>query len=158
MPDSINDKLYDHQIATQIRFIKLQNREVREALSILASTERKVKRALLDSNLDEGSYSKTRLNALKAQIAALMKALEEKLTPVLVSNVSEASKLSAQIESQALSLVLPIGIDITTPNLGVLQTAAVAAPFNGGTTTEWAKSFHRTLNETTWRGVVEGSR
>jgi len=153
---SLNERFMDFQVAQQVRWIRLQNREVREALLILRRVEENLKTILQGANIDEGRFTEARLNALRIQVGNLIKALESELTPVLVSNVRDALEAAAEVEEAAFVRILPAGLDVTTPNLGVLQTAATSTSFNGATTTEWARAFHRSLTETTWRTIVDG--
>ena len=153
---SINERFMDFQIAQQVRWIQLQNREVREALRTLRETETNLKAMLAASDMDEGRFTQARLNALGVQTRNLIKELELKLTPMLSANVVDAMKLSADIEEAAFVRILPAGVDVTTPNLGVLQSAALSSPFNGAPIGEWTKAFHSSLTQTTWNTIVDG--
>lgn len=153
---SINERFMNFQIAQQVRWIRLQNRDVREALRTLRATEQHLKRAIANSNMDEGRFTKARLNALRVQVRSLLKELETKLTPILAANVQDALVLSAEIEEAAFVRLLPAGLDVTTPNIGVLQSAALSTPFNGAPIGDWTKSFHRSLTQTTWNTIVDG--
>lgn len=144
----------DFQVAQQIKWIRLMNRDVREALSMLRRTEKNIETRLRTAELT--AYNQARLSALRVQIAELVRTLEATLTPVLINNIVEASKLAAEIEHQAMVRILPAGLDVTTPNPGILQTAAVSAPFNGAKMDDWAKSYFRALEETTWRTILDG--
>uniref|UniRef100_A0AAU7VGI4 Head morphogenesis protein n=1 Tax=Dinoroseobacter phage vB_DshS_R26L TaxID=3161158 RepID=A0AAU7VGI4_9CAUD len=153
---SINERFMDFQVAQQVRWIRVQNRDVREALAILRRVENNLKQILQNSGLGEVRFTEARLNALRDQVSNLIRALEAELTPVLVGNVRDALQQAAEVEQAAFVRILPAGLDVTTPNLGVLQTAATSSSFNGATITEWASSFHRSLTETTWRTIVDG--
>lgn len=151
---SINERFMDFQVAQQIKWIRLMNRDVREALAMLRRTEKQIEETLRTAELT--AYNQARLTALRVQITNLVRTLEATLTPVLINNVVEAAKLAAEIERDAFVRILPAGLDVTTPNLGVLQTAAVSAPFNGATMDDWAKAYFRSLEETTWRTILDG--
>lgn len=154
---SINERFLDFQVAQQVRWIRLQNREVREALAILRRVEANLKQVLNNAVLgDDTRFTEARLNALRTQVSNLIRALDTELTPVLVSNVRDALQAAAEVEQAAFARILPAGLDVTTPNLGVLQTAATTSSFNGATITEWASAFHRSLTETTWHTIVDG--
>ena len=154
---SINERFMDFQVAQQVRWIRLQNREVREALKILRRVELNLKTIIQNSGLGEDiRFTEARLNALRTQVSNLIHTLDAELTPVLVDNVKEASIAAAEVEQAAFKRILPAGLDVTTPNLGVLQTAATTSSFNGASITEWSKAFHRSLTETTWHSIVDG--
>lgn len=153
---SINERFMDFQIAQQIRWIRLQNREVREALRTLRATENSLKRTITDAAIGEGNFTQARLNGLRAQVTNLISELELKLTPILHANVVDAAGLSAEVEEAAFRRILPAGVDVSTPNLGVLQTAVAASPFNGGPVGAWTKAFHRSLTATTWGAIIDG--
>ena len=153
---SINERFMDFQVAQQIRWIRLQNTQVRDALRTLRASEANVKRALDNSNLGEGRFTVARLNALKVQINEVTKVLESKLTPMIAGNVRDSAVSAAEIELAAFERILPAGLDVTTPNLGVLQTSVLSSPFNGAPVGDWTKAFHRSLNTTTWTTIVDG--
>lgn len=153
---SINERFLDFQVAQQVRWIRLQNREVREALRTLRSVEADMRLTLKNANIEEGRFTEARLNALRIQVGNLILALEARLTPILTQNVRDALEAAAEIEEATFLRMLPAGLDVTTPNPGVLQTIALSSPFNGGTTTEWVAAFHRSLNDTVWREIVDG--
>ncbi|HEY7823766.1 MAG TPA: phage minor head protein [Acidimicrobiia bacterium] len=156
MARSINERFHDFQVAQQVRWIRVQNRDVREALAILRELENNLKNTILNSGMGEPRFTEARAAALRLQVSELIRALESRLTPVLVQNVRDALEAAAELEAAAFKRILPAGLDVTTPNLGVLQTAAISSPFNGGTITEWASAFHRTLDETVWRSIMVG--
>lgn len=153
---SINERFLDFQVAQQIRWIRLQNREVREALKTLRSVETDLKRLLEGAGIGEGTFTTARLNALRIQVNNLISSLDQRLTPILLANVTDALQASSDVEAALFKRVLPAGLDVTTPNIGVLQSIALSSPFNGATTTEWASAFYRTLNETVWHEIVDG--
>lgn len=154
---SINERFMDFQVAQQVRWIRLQNREVREALKILRRVEDRLRNVLQNAGLDEDvRFTEARLNALRTQVANLIRALDAELTPVLVANVRDSLQAAAEVEQAAFKRILPAGLDVTTPNLGVLQSAATTSSFNGASITEWSKAFHRSLTETTWHSIVDG--
>lgn len=153
---SINERFLSFQIAQQIRWIRLQNREVNEALRTLRSVEAELKRILQNANIEEGNFTQARLNALRIQINNLIASLDQRLTPILIQNVTDALEASSEVEAALFRRVLPAGLDVTTPNPGVLQSIALSSPFNGATTTEWAAAFHRSLTATVWHEIVDG--
>lgn len=156
MARSINERFHDFQVAQQVRWIRVQNRDVREALSILREVETNLRNAIQNSGIGEPRFTEARLAALRTQVSELIRALEGRLTPVLVQNVRDALLAAAEVEVAAFTRILPAGLDVTTPNLGVLQTLAISSPFNGATITDWASAFHRSLDETVWRSIMVG--
>jgi len=152
---SINERFMDFQVAQQVRWIRLQNNDVREALRLLRATENNVKYLLNSIDMD-ARFTVARLNALQAQVANLISALSAQMTPVLIDNVRDAFKVAAEIEEAAFVRILPAGLDVTTPNLGVLQSVVISSPFNGAPIGDWVDAFHRSLNATTWNTIVEG--
>lgn len=153
---SINERFLDHQIAQQVRWIRVANRDVAEMLKILAPLDKQLEKSLRNARL-ESTFTRARLEALRKQIAGLIETLhEEQLIPGLLNRVSEAAKLSAEIEGSTLRRFLPAGLDVTTPNLGVLQVAATTTPFNGGSANDWAKELKTADVNRTWRTVLGG--
>jgi len=156
MAQTLNERFLDFQVAQQVRWIRLQNREVREALSILRRVEANLKTTVLNAGIGDGTFTEARLNGLRTQVGNLVRALEAELTPVLLGNVRDAMQAAAEVEEALFVRILPAGVDVTTPNIGVLNAAATTSAFNGATTTDWAKAFHRSLTETAWREMMDG--
>jgi SPP1 gp7 family putative phage head morphogenesis protein len=153
---SINERFMDFQVAQQIRWIRLMNREVREALKILNRVDAQLAQALRNADLDGTPYTQARLNALRAQVAEMIVAIHAQLAPVLMDNVREASIAAAEIEQQAFSRIMPAGVDVTTPNIGVLQTQAELKPFNGAFMTDWITQLRDNDLGRTWRHIQDG--
>lgn len=156
MATSINERFLDFQVAQQIRWIRLQNREVREALKILSRVDAQLKAAIESASIDQGQFTAARLNALKLQITELINAIHAQLTPVLMGNVRDAAILSAEIEEAMLNRILPAGLDVTTPNLGVLQMAPNLRPFNGAVMADWVEMLRVSDLSRTWRAILDG--
>lgn len=147
----------DFQVAQQIRWIRLQNREVREALKILKRVEAQLEDALRRAGIDnEAPYTSARLRALQTQIENIINAIHAQLSPVVFDNIREASKLAAEVEEAAFKRLLPAGLDVTTPNLGVLQTAAELRPFNGAVMADWVDGLRQADLNRTWRHILDG--
>lgn len=146
----------DFQIAQQIRWIRLQNREVREALGLLRDVEGRVTLILNNTDFDGAPFTVARMRALQVQVANIITDMASTLSPAVIENVRQAAQASAEIESAAFSRIMPAGVDVTTPNLGVLQTSVASMPFNGANVDTWAKHFNRQVLESTWREVMIG--
>jgi len=156
MARSINERFLDFQVAQQVRWLKVGNRDVKEALKLLKGLEAQVA-AMVNANvLGDERFTTARLNALQAQTANLIDAWSQRLTPMLEKNNLDAMKAAADLEADAFKRMLPAGLDVTTPNPGVLQGAATSTSFQGATTAAWAKDFGTSLNRTTWTRINEG--
>lgn len=153
---SINERFMDFQVAQQVRWIRLQNREVREALKILKRVEAQLAEAIRNADLDEARFTQARMAALRTQIIEIIRAMHAQLAPVLMDNIREASKAAAHIEEALLKRVLPAGLDVTTPNLGVLQVAAELAPFNGALMKDWVTQLEAADVARTMRTIMDG--
>lgn len=153
---SINERMFDFQVAQQIRWIRLGNREVREALRVLARVDVEL-RALLAATDPQGApFTVARLEALKVQVTNLINAVHGQLTPVLLDNANQAGILSAETEQQLLTRILPAGLDVVTPNLGVLQVAATLRPFNGAVLGDWINDLRMADLDRTWKAILDG--
>jgi SPP1 gp7 family putative phage head morphogenesis protein len=156
MVQTVNERFMDFQVAQQIRWIRLQNRDVKEALLILNSVDKDLKAALSNADLNEGTFTTARLQALKAQVEDLIVTMHNRLAPVLTQNMIEAAVVAGEIEAGLFSRVLPAGLDVTTPNLGVLQQAATLKPFNGGVMDDWTEQLKSSDLRRTWGTILDG--
>lgn len=156
MASSINERFLDFQIAQQVRWIRFQNREVREARKILMRVDADLKAALEGARIGEGTFTEARLNALRVQITNLINATHMQVTASVTTAVKEVSIAAAEVEHQAFTRILPAGLDVTTPNLGVLQTAASLRPFNGGVLADWTDQLRVADLQRTWRTILDG--
>lgn len=153
---SINERFMDFQVAQQVRWIRLMNRDVSEALKILKSVEAQLAAAIQNASMDDAPYTTARANALRVQITNIIEAMHARLAPVLMDNVRDAAILAAEIEEAAFKRMLPAGLDVTTPNLGVLQTAGTTTPFNGAVMPDWIEQLKRADVQRTWRTILDG--
>lgn len=156
MVKTINERFLDFQVIQQARWIRYMNREVREALATMARADARIRVAMLSID-DSTPYTQARIQALKLQIENIITQLHtQELAPQLIENVREAATTSAKIEADAFKRILPAGLDITTPNLGVIADNAILNPFNGATTVEWIETFKQRDLERTWRSILDG--
>ncbi|UXO93730.1 head morphogenesis protein [Pseudanabaena phage Pan1] len=157
MAQSINERFMDFQVAQQVRWIRYQNKEVAEALKILNRVDKQLAAALRDADPSSGRYTQARLKALQKQVTELITTLHQKeLEPVLMENLSQASVLSAEAEEKAFRRLMPAGVDVTTPNLGVLQVAASLKPFNGAVMKDWVDQLRTNDLKRTWQHILDG--
>lgn len=153
---SINERFMDFQVAQQVRWIRLMNREVREALRILNRVDDQLADALRRADINSAPFTEARLRALQTQVGNLIDAVHSQLQPVLHENIREASIAAAEIEEEAFKRLLPAGLDVTTPNLGVLQVAAELRPFNGAVMADWVTQLRNADLQRTWRAILDG--
>ncbi len=153
---SINERFMDFQIAQQIRWIRVQNRDVQEALNILNRVDGQLELALRRAGIGDAPYTQARLVALKAQVTNLLGAMHADLDPVLTQNVLDAAEAAAKVEEQLFRQELPAGLDVTTPNLGVIQQAATLRPFNGAVMAEWVSQLKTADLQRTWGHILDG--
>lgn len=157
MSQSINERFMDFQVAQQVRWIRYQNKEVAEALKILNRVDARLATALRRADPGGAPYTQARLRALRAQVTELINTLHnDELAPVLMENLTQASVMAGDIEEQAFRRIMPAGVDVTTPNLGVLQVAATLKPFNGANMKEWTDQLRLADLNRSWRAIVDG--
>lgn len=152
---SINERFMDFQVAQQIRWIRMQNREVREALKILNRVDRQLA-TLLRASDDSTPYTTARLNALKVQVDNLITSIHAQTGAQLTNSVIQAAQTSADIETDLFKRTLPAGLDVTTPNPGVIQNAATLKPFNGAVLGDWIENVKQSDLNRTWRHIQDG--
>jgi len=153
---SVNERLLDFQVAQQIKWIRYGNREATEALKILNRVDAQLKEALLGVDLENLRFTEARAVALKAQVAELINATHARLAPVISESAREATVVAAEAEAAAFARTLPAGLDVTTPNLGVLQTAATLKPFNGAVLGDWVNQLRENDLKRTWTTILDG--
>lgn len=156
MADTVNDRFMDFQVAQQIRWIRLQNREAREALKILNRIDRELAVVLRDVDPSSTRFTDARLFALKTQVENLMRTLHQQIASEITSAVVGAAIESGEVEAELFARMLPAGLDITTPNPGVLQNAATTKPFNGAVLSDWTSGLVRADIDRTWRTIQDG--
>ena len=125
MVKTVNEKLFDFQVAQSIRWIRLGNREAREAITILNSVNDQLKTVIRDNGVGETTFSQRRRVALKNQIDNLLDVMHDQLEKQVTDLSQETAILSAEIEAESIQKALPIEMDIVTPNIGVLQLSLI---------------------------------
>lgn len=154
---SINERFMDFQVAQQVRWIRLANRDVQEALKILNRVDKQLEAAIRAADIETGVFTKARTEALRAQVKNLINDLHTKqLSPAMISSMEEAAVLSGSLEAKLFKQHLPAGLDVTTPNLGVLQMAASLKPFNGAVMADWVKQLRVADLNRTWASILDG--
>lgn len=156
MAQTINERFMDFQIAQQIKWIRLQNRDAEEALSILNRVDAQLESALMRAGIGDAPYTMARLEALKAQVTNLISVVQDEAAVVMTKNMGAAAEASAHVEEGLFRRELPAGLDITTPNLGVLQQAATLRPFNGAVMSEWTQQLKASDLTRTWNSILDG--
>ena len=155
MADTINERFMDFQVAQQIRWIRMQNREVAKALAVLRRVDKQLGSALRAA--DDGTpYTQARLQALRAQVESMITAIHAQIVPEINKAVTEAAQAAADIEESLFRRNLPAGLDITTPNPGVVQKAATLKPFNGEILSAWTEGVKQSDLNRTWRAIQDG--
>jgi SPP1 gp7 family putative phage head morphogenesis protein len=153
---SVNDRLLDFQVAQQIKWIRYGNRESAEALKILNRVDSQLTEALRSVDLENMRFTEARAVALKAQVTELINATHARLAPAISESARDATVVAAEAETAAFKRILPAGLDVTTPNLGVLQTAASLKPFNGAVLGDWVNQLRENDLKRTWSTILDG--
>lgn len=153
---SLNQRFLDFQVAQQVRWIRVQNRDVREALKILRRADEELADALRRADLDEAVYPPERTEALRRQIARLIATVHDSLAHAVRRDVREAAAASADVEAEAFRRLLPAGLDPTTPNLGVIQTVAVLRAYGGAPLADWLARLREADVRRAWGAIVDG--
>lgn len=153
---SINERFMDFQIAQQIQWIRLQNRDVQEALRILNRVDGQLELALRQANIGSAPFTMARLEALKAQVGNLLAVVHDDAAKAMTTGMTKATEAAAHVEEQLFKRTLPAGLDVTTPNLGVLQQAASLRPFNGAVMGDWVNELATNDLKRTWNHILDG--
>lgn len=153
---TINERFMDFQIAQQIKWIRLQNRDAQEALKILNRVDAQLETALMRAGIGDAPFTLARLEALKAQITNLISVVHGQAAEVMMTNMGSAAEASGAVEEQLFRRTLPAGLDVTMPNLGVLQQAATLRPFNGAVMSEWTQELKANDLKRTWNTILDG--
>jgi len=155
---TVNEDLLSFQIAQQVRWLRLANSEARSARKLLASVDKKLQSLILSIDVDYGplTYSQARLASLRKQVKDLLYATHADVAEKVTSSVLSIANASADIEEKALLLSIPVAIDVVTPNLGVLATAAKLTPFRGANLAQWLEELRANDLNRTMRTIQEG--
>lgn len=156
---SVNEQLLDYQIARAIRWLRMGERKSRQVVSVLKEVDDSLARLLASSSLDGAPYSAARAENLRVQIEAIINAVHAKIKSETAASALETAKETAAEELAEWQKILPAGIDVITPNPGVLATM-IEKPYTGGRLEEWAEQLRRGDVQRTWyrvrQGMIEG--
>lgn len=156
MSKTVNESLMDVQVAQAIRWIRLGNREAKEIVRILNSVNDQLTGLIIGSGVGESNLTKRRQEALQKQINDLLDVVHESIAGTVSKTAIDSAVLAAEAEVLAIKNIMPVKLDVITPNLGVLQTAATSNPFNGGILSEWADDLRDNDKKRVWRTVLDG--
>lgn len=150
---TINERFLDFQIAQQIRWLRVGNAEYQKIEAILKRADAEIEALLLRT---KGPYSQIRLQALKKQIDEILNDIHSRVSTSLISSVRDTVATSAEVETSAFKRLLPAGLDVTTPNIGVLVKASMIKPFNGAVLGDWINQLQQGDLDRTWKTILDG--
>jgi len=168
----VNDRIFDFQVAQQIRWLRLGNRTLAQILRTMTRLDGAIETQLRSASLGDGTFRRRQLQAMRSQIADLQRAWHNnELRPFMTKTLDEVRGLAARGEADMLRRVMspvlrarPGGalgvIDVVTPNVGALN--ALSDPshlrnmINGSSMTEWFDQLRENDVRRTWRRISEG--
>lgn len=170
---SVNEAIFDYQVAQQIRWLRLGQRSIGEILKTMNGLDDAIERVLRESNIGQGTFRRRQLEALRNQIAGVQRAWHDgTLRPFVTRTVSEVRDLAARGEEALLRRVMqpvlttraatwPQGIvDVVTPNVGALNALSDPNHYrnmvNGSTLGDWISQLRDNDVRRTWGRVSEG--
>jgi SPP1 gp7 family putative phage head morphogenesis protein len=153
MTTTINERFLDFQVAQQIRWLRFSNEEGKQIQRMLARSDSELARQLAKTN---GPYTKARIEAVRLQLTSIINDTHDRIAKSSKKAVSNVIKTAAKVEVGAFKRFLPAGLDVTTPNLGILATQALNRPYNGAPLSEWMGQLRKSDLNRTWRTVLDG--
>jgi hypothetical protein len=156
MAATINDRFMDFQIAQQIRWIRLANNEAREALVVLNRVDARLAGMIRDNVFVDAPFSAARLNALQVQVRDMIETVHQGVAASVTTSAIEAAQLAAEVEVELFQRLLPTGLDVTTPNPGILAQMVNMRPFQGDVLGNWVTQLKNQDLARTWRTVQDG--
>ncbi len=158
MTDSLNEILNNFQVAQQIRWVRVANRNVREIVVRMRSLDEQLTVLLNQQDLTE--FSRTRAQNIQRQVAAMLgRFYRQQITPFLTDELTGTAQQSAEIEAELLKRAgrrIGIDLDVITPNPGVVATQASTMPFNGFPLNDWIRALNTADFNRTWSTIQDG--
>lgn len=156
--DSFNEILNDFQIAQQIRWLRVANRNSREIILRMQRVDQQLTAFLQGQDLSE--FTRARARSIRTQVAAILGTFyREEIDSLLNEQLTGTAKQSAEVEVELLqrtSRKVGIGFDVITPNPGVVATSASSMPFNGLPLNDWISALNVNDFNRTWATIQDG--
>jgi SPP1 gp7 family putative phage head morphogenesis protein len=157
MAKSVNEQLTDFQLTQAVFWVRLGNRETKEARKILLSVDSRLADLIREENLTV--WSRSRAKAMRSKVRNILDAINDSFGVYMTDLVTGTATLSAEAEALAMQKALGnagVVFDLVTPNAGVLATAALTTPFEGLPLDEWISKLKRNDVARTWAGIQDG--
>lgn len=158
MPDTVNDILNNFQVAQQIRWVRVANRNAREITQRLESLDTELRSILNGHDLTE--FSRVRTQSLELQVKNLLdRFYRNQIEPLGIEIAEGVGTHSAEVEAEALERSfrrVGVSMDVITPNPGIVASSASALPFNGLPLGDWIDSLNAGDFARTWSTIQDG--
>jgi len=158
VPDTLNELLNNFQVAQQIRWVRVANRNTREITERMARLDAQLTAFLQSQDLTQ--FVRVRAQAVQRQVSAILdRFYRQEITPFLEHQLNGTSRQSSQTEAELIRRALTsigIDLDVITPNPGVVATSASAMPFNGFPLNDWINGLKTSDFNRTWSTIQDG--
>lgn len=164
---SANDDLFDAEVSHAIHLERLKARQVREIEQLLEDADEKLT-ALIRRRLARFAEIGQTLSAAKRkELEEVLKAISEyrsrvfvEIDKILTQNLLALGKYEAEFQVALLERIIPIVIEIGTPNVSQINAAIKSRPFQGRVLREWARDIGRSdlerVRAAIRQGVIQG--
>lgn len=158
MPDSLNEILNNFQVAQQIRWVRVANRNAREITERMRDLDQQLTVLLQGQDLTE--FSQLRAQGIQRQVRAMLdRFYRQEITPFFGDQLQGIARQSSATEVQLLERAgrrIGIDFDVITPNPGVVATSATSMPFNGFPLNDWIGTLKTGDFNRTWSTIQDG--
>lgn len=152
---SANERLLDYQVAQAVRWLRYSNGQQQAVNSILKKIDGRITRLLNSDRYKDAPYSKRRAEALRKQLREIMDEVHRMAGKHVRKMAADVAQTSADTEVKAWERVLPAGLDVVTPNPGIIATM-LDKPYNGGHLEEWLDQMREGDFQRTWFKIRDG--
>lgn len=159
---SVNEDLRDKIIRHQHWIERFKGGAVTRLLKVLRASEQDIlaKIAKVDPTGTSQRYTEQRLNRLLGEIRDINAVMSSNLRDQIYEDVRGLGKYEAAFMTKLAKAVIPVKVDLISPNAEAVRAAVFGRPFNGRVLKDWVRDWEprtfRRIQDALRMGVVQG--
>ena len=151
---SANEKLADIGVAQQVRWTRLKNGQARRAKQMLDDADKRIKEWLIKKEANgQEPWTVRQRKQMQASLERLMNQDYNAFEADITNTVKEVAVTAGEWE---VATIQKLGVNIASPNPGVLAKAAINKPYNGAVFKDWYADLKTNQIKRAWRSVLTG--
>jgi SPP1 gp7 family putative phage head morphogenesis protein len=140
---SSNDEFFDAMVRHQIFLLRMSGKLRNDMVALLDATEKDISRAIRNSGIKGDAFIDfIRLKRLQKNIKKIRQPAWNEVAALLQKEMEELALAEPDFVAAVTKTVVPVVIDLETPDVRRLKAIVKAKPFEGRTLEEWSAKMN----------------